>query len=489
MLAIMRARGRPRHPDILTPREWEVLGLLRLGQTNDEIAAALGISVAGVKYHVSEILGKLNVRDRQQAAKWDPESGPKPTRAIVGIPLLRSRQLAMLPTIAGAAVMVVALVVVGVLTWGVVVTSRDRDVDDSGWSYGGAASEHASVLVFDLQTRRASQIPVPDDTVYARWVKQGSTFIAQGQSGRADDYSIFGLDGRRVLTPLLQDSLTSDVVPAPDGSALLVGRTDGQYVVSEIPTGIGSTLLDQARNLAFTPDGRRMAYVNVGLSDKGNVNHDWRSIIIAEKSGLTGYAGGGVAIQSQREADGLIDLVRQPWSPDVQPWSADGEYLLVVRYESCGPGAPVNCYGPPSYEVYGTQLTGKTFWSAYPRRLQKAIWAGPNRLFVTFFPNAEYDSDYPDAQSLFVDFGTLKQPAPAVLQGACCVSFSPDGRYAVVQHIDQHTGQRRCSLVASSTGGELAGFDAGDGDIYIFCGSVSWTSDGAQALVSSSNGK
>jgi WD40 repeat protein len=289
-------------------------------------------------------------------------------------------------------------------------------------------------------------------------------------------------------TPPLQDFLTSDVVPAPDGSALLVGRTDNQYLVSDIPTGLGSTLLDRARNLAFSPDGRRMAYVTVGGSDKDNVNHDWRSIIIAEKSELTGYAGGGIAIQSQREADGLMDLVRQPWSPDVQPWSADGNYLLVVRYDSCFLGPAPNCCGLPSYEVYGTQLTGKTFWSAYPRQLQSAIWAGPHRLFVTFFPDGEYDPDYPDAQSLFADFGTLKQPAPAVLQGACCVSFSPDGRYAVVRRLDEATGRQRCSLVDSSTGDEIAGFDAGDGDIYIFCGSVSWTSDGAQALVSSANG-
>jgi hypothetical protein len=31
---------------------------------------------------------------------------------------------------------------------------------------------------------------MPDDTVYARWVKPGETFIARGQSGRADDYTI-----------------------------------------------------------------------------------------------------------------------------------------------------------------------------------------------------------------------------------------------------------------------------------------------------------
>ncbi|MCH8009406.1 MAG: helix-turn-helix transcriptional regulator, partial [Chloroflexi bacterium] len=50
----MSKRGRPKHPDILTPREWEVLALLRESLSNDEIAQRLGISLAGAKYHVSE---------------------------------------------------------------------------------------------------------------------------------------------------------------------------------------------------------------------------------------------------------------------------------------------------------------------------------------------------------------------------------------------------------------------------------------------------
>ncbi|MPZ49957.1 MAG: hypothetical protein GEU75_11800 [Dehalococcoidia bacterium] len=60
-------RGRPRHDDILTPREWDVAELLREGLTNEEIAARLQISFAAAKYHVGEILSKLGVSSRQQA--------------------------------------------------------------------------------------------------------------------------------------------------------------------------------------------------------------------------------------------------------------------------------------------------------------------------------------------------------------------------------------------------------------------------------------
>src|SRR5438093_171564 len=54
----MRSRGRPRHPDILTPREWEVLSLIEKGASNEEIAERLGITERTAKYHVSEILSK-----------------------------------------------------------------------------------------------------------------------------------------------------------------------------------------------------------------------------------------------------------------------------------------------------------------------------------------------------------------------------------------------------------------------------------------------
>jgi DNA-binding NarL/FixJ family response regulator len=52
----------------LTPRESEVLALVADGRSNPEIAHALGLSVKTVQNHVSNVLAKLQVRDRTQAA-------------------------------------------------------------------------------------------------------------------------------------------------------------------------------------------------------------------------------------------------------------------------------------------------------------------------------------------------------------------------------------------------------------------------------------
>ena len=52
----------------LSARELEVLKLIVEGMSNKEIASALSITESTVKNHVNSILGKLNVKDRTQAA-------------------------------------------------------------------------------------------------------------------------------------------------------------------------------------------------------------------------------------------------------------------------------------------------------------------------------------------------------------------------------------------------------------------------------------
>ena len=65
----------PAQTPLLTPREREVLALVRQGLANKAIARELGVSEKTVKTHVSNILGKLGVADRTQAALYAVREG------------------------------------------------------------------------------------------------------------------------------------------------------------------------------------------------------------------------------------------------------------------------------------------------------------------------------------------------------------------------------------------------------------------------------
>lgn len=71
MVVAQPAPPKPEIPpgfDELTPREREVLALIGQGANNREIAQALFLSEGTVKNHVTNILGRLGLRDRTQAA-------------------------------------------------------------------------------------------------------------------------------------------------------------------------------------------------------------------------------------------------------------------------------------------------------------------------------------------------------------------------------------------------------------------------------------
>ncbi|HEV8246300.1 MAG TPA: LuxR C-terminal-related transcriptional regulator, partial [Polyangiaceae bacterium] len=65
-----KARGRPPHPDLLTPAEWRVVHFVRHGLNNRQIAARFGISLDAVKFHIGNIVGKLGIDGRSALKRW-----------------------------------------------------------------------------------------------------------------------------------------------------------------------------------------------------------------------------------------------------------------------------------------------------------------------------------------------------------------------------------------------------------------------------------
>ncbi len=82
----------------VTDRQLEVARLVAAGRTNPEIAGALGITLDGAKYHVSELLGRLGLERREEIAEWYRQEAPSRRsrwlRALTGAPLAAAGGLA-----------------------------------------------------------------------------------------------------------------------------------------------------------------------------------------------------------------------------------------------------------------------------------------------------------------------------------------------------------------------------------------------------------
>jgi DNA-binding CsgD family transcriptional regulator len=113
----------------LTPKQRQVMELMAQGRTNFEIAQALGLSLEGAKYHVSEILAKFDVASREEAvAAWRAHRSPaaRAKRFLAGLP-------GLLPGSAAAKGVTLALVAAGVvaIAWVTILAlGRDSDVID-----------------------------------------------------------------------------------------------------------------------------------------------------------------------------------------------------------------------------------------------------------------------------------------------------------------------------------------------------------------------
>ena len=82
VLALAMREGNPAALELsdITDREREILGGVAAGLSNKEIGRSLHISDATVKVHIKNLLRKLNLKSRLEAALWWLEHEPKDIR-------------------------------------------------------------------------------------------------------------------------------------------------------------------------------------------------------------------------------------------------------------------------------------------------------------------------------------------------------------------------------------------------------------------------
>lgn len=250
----------------LTPREQEVLELLRLGLTNREIAQRLGISTDGVKYHVSSILGKLGVRSRYEASVW-PERRPWWWTTAVA-PLVAAWRRASLGSFASAVAVGSALAVaagIGLLVWGLLRTTDGApprlvgsDVPSPMAAALGKPPELRFVTFAPGEMVSGAQSGFffidPKTGVTEGWLPADETvFLARGPmtpDGRLIIFTCYRVDAMGQAddcadefatrtTSYLLDTQTGQVRTLPPGRDYIAISPDGKTVVIASNAGIG----------------------------------------------------------------------------------------------------------------------------------------------------------------------------------------------------------------------------------------------------------
>lgn len=101
-----------------TSRQRQVLDLIAAGHSNAEVAEALGVSLDGAKWHMREILSKLSVDTREEAAEyWRRYNGWHSRFARVFRGLLLAQTVIKAGVTVAVAILATAAVAVAVMNW------------------------------------------------------------------------------------------------------------------------------------------------------------------------------------------------------------------------------------------------------------------------------------------------------------------------------------------------------------------------------------
>ncbi len=364
-----------------------MLTLIREGLTNEQIAQRLDISYDGAKYHVSEILSKLGVSSREEAAAWTPEER-RPLWA--GAPLLGSLlgrlSLGTAAKAAGVVVTAAALGGIGLLVWGLLVTNGPDEAGpavsqptgtgtpaDGGAPPGPAAGNIAFVSrrdgnaeIYTVQPdggNLSRLVSDPAEQGNIAWAPDGSRLAFYSLRDERWQLDIVDADGAGLTT--IADGLVTghDPIPpvwSPDGSRLAFeSEHEGDmevYVVNADGTGLTNLSRNATHDSgpSWSPDGSRIAF----SSDRGG-NADIY-VMNADGSGvirLTEHPAVDTAPAWSPHGDQVAFMSFRDGEAEIYTVNADGSGLTNVTRNPTAdfPGGPVG-HDPPAWSPDGSRI-------------------------------------------------------------------------------------------------------------------------------------
>ena len=414
------------------------MALIREGLSNPEIAARMDIGREGVKYHVSEILSKLGVSGRDEAARWRGEEARWWATAVVPVAFLWRRagaalppQLSSLAPAAAAVLLVAPLAALGLIAF---LLLRDGDAesavtppatlvftrDDDLWVAPlDGSSEPRAITSGSLRTSFAGSALRPDGGIDLYYLSQLEGSVQLGEEVELVVYRVAleGGEPEELFRFPTDNARLSGAGVAPDGLQIVYADVDA-LILRDLVSGQETVLARSRWNLAGNGQ-----YVRTDML----VSPIWSPTGERVYSGMWDGPDTVVTI--------IIDLpprrvtvanIGYPghWGT----WSPDGSRLCLSSGDIYDGG--LTLYNVETHEQIDVLASG-----VLPARIEgrqssvaRCAWSEDGRLALSYTPIAEepHRVYILDEQLALVDQSELLVPSPGV------IDWLPDGSGVVV---------------------------------------------------------
>ena len=235
-----RSRGRPPHPDILTPAEWRVLEELRTGGTYAEIAVRLGVSPDAIRFHVRNMRDKLNLRDRAELVAWRPPDGARRRRfrallaPFAGLPVAARTVAGVAVAAAVAGGIVATLVLVVALRGGGEAPPPAAIAGVPSASPGPSGTPQATSTPTPPPTPTTEATPLPTSTPTTAAIPPATPPASSGPFGFTLETNDGCVSGLREVSDFWM--VSEDSFGVPLSSPLPIGIASRAAIVSRWPS-------------------------------------------------------------------------------------------------------------------------------------------------------------------------------------------------------------------------------------------------------------